>query len=313
MLVVVEDGGGLANRLFVFTNVIVTGLATGHRVANPAFRHWAESFEGTAGDALSFHPRRKRAVAGDRVSARIAASLSYRCCRILAAPQGIGPVRAVTLRWPERCDLDDPETAADIRRRRLVLFKGWLFRNRSGIERSAGLIRDFFRPVAAIREEADRCVESARRRGEVLVGVHIRRRDYRSFMNGRYFYDVETYRSMMRSVAEMVSPRSVSFLVCTDEPQEPAVPEDLPWTTSSMGPVHDIWALSRCDLLMGPPSTFSTWAAFLGEVPRWEIGDPGVKPETADFVVPLPLPRTPEETRGGMSSVVAEEDPNQRA
>lgn len=295
MLVVVEDGGGLANRLFVFANVIATGLATGHRVANPAFRRWAESFEGTAGDSLSFYPKRSRRHFGGPLPSRIAASLSYRCSGFLAKTPGIGPVRAITLRWPEHCDLDAPEIAADLEQRRLVLLKGWLFRNRSGIERHTDMLRDFFRPVPSIRDEADRAVEAARKHGDFLVGVHVRHHDYRDFMGGRFFYPFQTYMELMKSLAATVSPRRATFLVCSDEAQNPSIVDDLPVTLSSMGPVHDLWALSRCDLLMGPPSTFSAWAAFFGEAPLWEIDDPHLKPDSKNFHVPSPVPRVPAE------------------
>ena len=200
MLVIVEDGGGLANRLFVFANVIATGLATGHRVVNPAFRRWADSFEGTGGDAMSSFPRRRRAFFGGHLSARLAASLSYRSCRALGG-SARGPVRAVTLRWPQHCDLDAAQELADLQRRSLVLLKGWLFRNPSGVERHAALIRDFFQPTPAIRGEADRVVATARPTDHVLVGVHVRHRDYRNFMGGKFFYPFATYVALMQSVA----------------------------------------------------------------------------------------------------------------
>jgi len=98
MLIVVEDGGGLANRLFVFANVIVTGLATGHQVANPAFCRWAGSFAGTDGNFLSFFPGRARKFFGGPLPARIAASLTYMCSSPLASSPGIGPVRAIILK-----------------------------------------------------------------------------------------------------------------------------------------------------------------------------------------------------------------------
>lgn len=296
MLVVVEDGGGLANRLFVFCNAIVTGLATGHRVANPAFRRWADSFEGTTGDRLSLYPRRQRPLLRGAVSARIAASLSFRCCQLLEGSRGIGRVRAISIRWPQHCDLDDPVTAADLQRRRLVLLKGWLFRNRSGIERFSDQVRDFFRPVTTIRDEAERTADAARQHADMLVGVHVRHRDYRSFMDGKYFYRFASYVELMRCVRATVAPRRASFLVCSDEEQDLSVARGLSVTASTMGPVHDLWALSRCDLIMGPPSTFSAWAAFLGRVPLWEIEDPSDEPSLQSFVVPAPVPRVPAKT-----------------
>jgi hypothetical protein len=294
MLVVVEDGGGLANRLFVFANAIATGQMTGHRVVNPAFRRWADCFEGTAGDAMSTFPRRKRPLFGGALSARFAASLAFRSCKILAGSRR-GPVRATTLIWPQHHDLDTPEEIADLRRRRLVLLKGWLFRNRAGIERHAAAIRSFFQPLPAIRSEADRVVEEARAKHDLLVGVHVRHRDYREFMDGKYFYPFATYIALMRSVAALVAPRRAAFLVCSDEKQDRSLANDLAVTFSTMGPVHDLWALSRCDLLMGPPSTFSEWAAFFGETRLWQIADPDRAPDRESFRVPLPVPNPPHE------------------
>ena len=31
--------------------------------------------------------------------------------------------------------------------------------------------------------------------------------------------------------------------------------------------IEDVYALSQCDYILGPPSTFSMWASFIGDVP----------------------------------------------
>ena len=295
MLIVVEDGGGLANRLFVFANVLSTGINIGHRVMNPAFRQWSESFEGTAGDALSMFPRRPIPLFGQRIFAKLAASLSYRCAGLLEKEGEFAGVRVITLRWPEHYDLDTEASVTDLRRRRLVLLKGWLFRNRSGVCCHQATLRRFFRPVRSIRDRADGLVKIARRYGEFLVGVHVRHRDYRDFMGGRYFYNFQTYVDLMRSVATVLTARRPAFIICSDEDQDTSIVGDLPVTFSTMGPVEDIWALSRCDMVMGPPSTFSTWAAFLGQVPQWEIRSTDAEPDPEAFLVPDPVPRLPDE------------------
>jgi hypothetical protein len=38
--------------------------------------------------------------------------------------------------------------------------------------------------------------------------------------------------------------------------------------------VEDLYAFAGCDLLVGPPSTFTAWAAFYGEVPLLHVEDP---------------------------------------
>jgi hypothetical protein len=229
------------------------------------------------------------------LAARLAASLSYRSCSLLAATTGIGAVSAISLRWPKYCDLDDPAVIADLQQRCVVLFKGWLFRNRSGVERHAVELRNFFRPVSTIRHQADRTVEAARQNAEMLVGVHIRHRDYRSFMGGKYFYSLTTYVALMQAVASIHSHKKVAFLICSDEAHDASLADGLKVTFSTMSPVHDLWALSRCELVMGPPSTFSAWAAFLGNVPLWRIDDPRREPDRQAFRVPLPVPNPPED------------------
>jgi len=38
-------------------------------------------------------------------------------------------------------------------------------------------------------------------------------------------------------------------------------------TSPGSSPVFDLYAMSRCDYLMAPPSTFSGWASYYGSVP----------------------------------------------
>ena len=48
-------------------------------------------------------------------------------------------------------------------------------------------------------------------------------------------------------------------------------------------PGEDLCVLSECDLLMGPPSTFSLVAAMYRDTPLYWIKDPDATPETTDF------------------------------
>jgi hypothetical protein len=60
------------------------------------------------------------------------------------------------------------------------------------------------------------------------------------------------------------------------------------------GPGHfieDLYALASCDYIIGPPSTFSQWASFYGNVPRYMVnykaeqfyGVPSHEPRLGDF------------------------------
>jgi hypothetical protein len=62
----------------------------------------------------------------------------------------------------------------------------------------------------------------------------------------------------------------------------------LPGLDVHPGPGHlvaDLAALSGCDWLLGPPSSFSAWAAFAGNRPLLVVEDPAADFGLHDFTV----------------------------
>lgn len=45
-------------------------------------------------------------------------------------------------------------------------------------------------------------------------------------------------------------------------------------TFGSGDTVEDLYALAECDYLIGPPSTFTVWASFYGNVPLCHVHRP---------------------------------------
>lgn len=43
--------------------------------------------------------------------------------------------------------------------------------------------------------------------------------------------------------------------------------------------------MSMCDYLIGPPSTFTSWSSFIGNVPTYHIKDKYKKIELSDFIL----------------------------
>jgi hypothetical protein len=85
----------------------------------------------------------------------------------------------------------------------------------------------------------------------------------------------------MRELAGQFPGRKVSFLICSDEPRTEA---EFPGLSVGLGPgsvVGDLYALARCDYIMGPPSTYTQWASFYGNQPLYHLrsGDDRVERE----------------------------------
>ena len=46
---------------------------------------------------------------------------------------------------------------------------------------------------------------------------------------------------------------------------------DCPWDWARISAVGDLYALARCDYIMGPPSTYTQWASFYGNAPLFHL------------------------------------------
>ena len=100
------------------------------------------------------------------------------------------------------------------------------------------------------------------------IGLHLRLGDYRVWLDGRFYFEVEAYRSIAQRLHDEMGARPHVFFVVSDQTIGPEQFGDLPVETSNGDMFEDFARLSRCDLVVGPPSTFSTWAAFCGRAER---------------------------------------------
>ncbi len=101
-----------------------------------------------------------------------------------------------------------------------------------------------------------------------LLGIHIRRGDYIDFENGRYFWDIRDYISFIRQI----SFENVCFVICSNENISESEFSDINAIVSPFSSaVEDLILLSHCNLIIGPPSTFSYWAGYMGNSPTLKL------------------------------------------
>jgi len=121
----------------------------------------------------------------------------------------------------------------------------------------------------------------------LLLGLHIRRGDYRRWHGGRYFYTDAQYTAVVsRYTAQLPTPPLV--IVCGNDPDldEATFRRALPSATvifAKGNPAEDLYLLSRCDRLIGAPSTFTLVASMYRDVPLYWIEEPDKAPTDADF------------------------------
>ncbi len=297
MIVVAGDYGQLGNRLIVFANMIACAREHGLRVVNPAFHEYAPCFEATRADVWCRYPANgNHHTANPRLGKKIHRGIHtlQRYARKFHNRTGHWPprVRVLDIGWRGACDLDSPEFVGLARQPGVLIAKGWLFRAYTSFERHAEAIRELFIPIAEHRENVERTVAPLRDQADIVVGVHIRHGDYRNFLGGQFFFTLDQYADLMRAVRAQFPDRRIAFLVCSDVPQPATAFGDLPVTFGPGHLVEDLYSLAACDYLIGPPSTYTLWASFYGEVPLRIVADPTLPFDTHDFEIVRSFPHS---------------------
>ncbi|MCQ2204514.1 MAG: alpha-1,2-fucosyltransferase [Bacteroidales bacterium] len=147
-------------------------------------------------------------------------------------------------------------------------------------------LTDMFAPTVEVESELDGMF--GKEDGVVTVGVHIRRGDYRTYRNGQYYYENDVYLRCMNDVKRALEAegKRVRFFLSSNER---FTKEEFPgceiFSQDGTSVAVDLYGLSRCDYIMGPPSTFSMWASFYGKKPVRYMMDKNVDMSLDQFSV----------------------------
>ncbi|NEQ17997.1 MAG: hypothetical protein F6K44_31645 [Moorea sp. SIO3E2] len=146
---------------------------------------------------------------------------------------------------------------------KFIVCDGWWIRSNNLVKKHSKFLIDFFQPVTAIQMRAKRRVEQLRDRVDYLIGVHVRREDYRD-VAPHLVFDDQHWREILKHLKRLFYPQKIHFIVCSNEALEWDNIEGISYTFAKESAVIDMHILALCDYIIGPPSTFSEWAAFIG-------------------------------------------------
>lgn len=268
MIVISNKPGQLGNLLFIYGHFLAYGKEQDVRIVNPSFYGYKSYFAATAG--FSFY-RNKAAY-----------SFCYLLSRLLFRLRVKSRfISVMALEWGQEADLEKtPELKSTV-----CFVQGWLFRSDRLFKKHETVIRDFFVPAASFKKNLDLFFEKHfPDPTETIIGIHIRRGDYKTFEEGKYFYSVEDYSRIIQQLALLFKDRNPHFLVCSNE--KISFGSGLSHLKITPGPGHellDLYALSRCHYISGPPSTYSMWASFYGSRPLYMIKDVTCSIRESDF------------------------------
>ncbi len=272
MIIIVGKTGQTANRLFLFAHLIAFALEHHLTVSNLAFDEYSSYFEGTRRDVFSRFPARASFPPPTKVRRQLLYKIVLRLLTLYQKSRLPLPF-AVLLHITEAdsCELASPRFQDALHGHPLLLLSGWRFRDLTLFDKHAEQIRRFFQPVSPHMENVDALIRSCRAGADVLIGVHIRRGDYKEFLGGRYFYAHQDYAGLMRRAEALFPGQRVRFLLCSNEPVPAEFFQDFDYRLSTNHLVEDMYSLAGCDYLLGPESTYTMWASFYGQVPLYQV------------------------------------------
>ncbi len=107
----------------------------------------------------------------------------------------------------------------------------------------------------------------SKKNNEVLVGIHLRRGDYKTWEDGRYYFEDSVFLEYISHMEEKIKEKNIvcKFILFSNE--SISIPKRENLVLSKEKWYIDQYIMSKCDYLIGPPSTFTGWASYIGEVP----------------------------------------------
>lgn len=253
-----HNGGQLANQLWNFVSIYAYALEKKYILINPTFDQYSIHFEQFKNNAL-LSPNFKIKIFNK--------NLSWLLMRIFLFIN-----KFIKIGESFQTGLDSegillPPTNNDFSPTKSILFfNGWLFRNPKGLEKFRKEITHAFRPIKEYELKINSYWERLDNR-RFKIAIHIRRTDYKT-LYPQYYYELDEYNYIMEMLKAYFKDKNPQFMIFSDEERKfeefKNFSED-EIVISNNPFIVDLFLISKCDLIVGPPSTFSQFASWLGE------------------------------------------------
>jgi len=155
-----------------------------------------------------------------------------------------------------------------------VYVGGWAFRvpelvEKHGIElrKKYTLKLDFYRENNFVKK-----IANYKSDGYILVGVHLRRGDYKTWKKGKYYYSDDVYKKQIESISQQLSAKGETkqiVILFSNEPLQFEQSENI--FISKENWYIDHYIMAQCHYLIGPPSTFTLWASIVGNAKLFHL------------------------------------------
>lgn len=183
----------------------------------------------------------------------------------------------------KRRDCDKEALERKMLRHRHIVVSGWFVRYYDLFLKYRDEICDLFTldeqyttPIKVKMQEAENISHLTSYISHLRLGVHIRRGDYAEWRDGQFYFDNAVYVAHINRFAEMFPDKKIHVYLSTNDKEvsetdfQQRCPQVEVHHLQGSAP-EDLFMLSECDYLIGPPSTFSLVAAMYRDIPLYRM------------------------------------------
>lgn len=262
-----ETGGQLGNKLFTFSAFISAAITNNKITINPPFAEYSKYFPYFESFPIPFFYHKNK----------LPRCFFYRYTSPFILKSGNFIYwKILTKKWPVlRCRHEDDilitnnSTSGMKLRKRCICAEGFGY---SGFNNPNH--HRIIKQVFALRRNdqifINKLIKKIRiiHKAEIIIGVHIRQGDFKTYWKGENYIPVEFFSFVMEKIKSYFSGKRVHFIVCSDEKRNYSEFPKCDCTIQQELPHIDLYTLASCDLIIGNKiSTFSRWASYFGEKP----------------------------------------------
>lgn len=136
------------------------------------------------------------------------------------------------------------------------------------------ILQELFDLKSSLKAPVDDLFKDLDKDDTLYCGVHMRGGDYRKWKNGIYFFEQSKYRKFIDRFIELnkAKNKNIRFYIASNEPIDKDVFDGIDWFyLENATATQDLYALSKCNYLIGTLSSYNSWVSLVWQRPLLTI------------------------------------------
>ena len=270
VLIIYCDYGRLGNRLHTHANALAWCIENNYNLINLSFNEYAPLFKDSPKHKSGNLQQTNNFIFKSFSSGLFKTFLR----RLLLSDKWLERLAWIInqIKPTDNEILRESDLNLQINQKKINLVKYWDVNCINSLQIHQNKLKDYLRPNERFVVTAEKIINELKSKNDCLVGVHARRGDYSTYLDGIHYHSWESYlhwANQTKQVLEKSGQKNVGIFLCSDEVPPSTVSKNNDIYFNSYNEVMvDIHILSLCDYNLGPPSSFGTWISWFGQVPR---------------------------------------------